>query len=349
MNISLAIGDCDLDYSERLLAGLSRYDELTVHLYTDAGKLQRALAEKTFDVVLFDADISEERLAFGASKLAVCLYREDAKNIGLYPDMEKLSKYQRISAIYQEMARLYAGKAGYSDGFDYSHRTDSAAVYSPVGGSGKTTVALALASQLSGQGKKVLFLSVEPLNSSLCVNPKKGEGLVGLLEASASETVNFELKLKGTVNSGLNGMEYAEGFERLADYDAVAKGELAEVLSKIRRSGIYDAIVLDLGSRLDWAGREALDFADRILIVEREGDLAKEKLELFSSQALFQEYKGKCAGVLNFAEGSSRQKLILEIPMTGSIPYYGSIPIEDLISAIARNGELGAERIGTKQ
>lgn len=167
--------------------------------------------------MLFDPDISEERLTFPGIKLPVCLYTDEARN-----------------------NILYADKAGYSADFDYSQSTSIIAVYSPIGGSGKTTVALAIASKLTNMGKTVLFLSAEQLSSSSCMNPMQEDGITALVEGAADEHVNFELKVKGLMKQGANNMLYIEEFEKFVDYDAVTNDEMSDVLTRVRRCGICD-------------------------------------------------------------------------------------------------------------
>lgn len=306
MNISIAIADPNKEYVERLLEVLQQYDELTIHIYTNGQKFQAAIDEDRFDVALFDPDITDESLTFSGVRLPICLYSGEARNTDRYADTLKVIKYQRISSIYKEMIRAYAEKAGYSADFDYSQNTSVAVVYSPIGGSGKTTVALALASKLAGQGKSVLFVSAEQLDSSFCVNPHREDGLIALAQAAADEHVNFPLTLKGVMKQGLNNMFYIEGFRRLADYDAVTDQEMADIMDKIRRSGVCDVLVVDLESSLNAVGRAVADLADVILLVEKPGELPASKMELFAGQVFANEHKGKMVRIYNFAENNSR-------------------------------------------
>lgn len=349
MNISIAVADQDSEYRERLAEALGQYGELSVHRFTDVGKFQEAMEEKQFDIALFDPDLSEEKLSFPGVRLPVLLYSDGARQAGWYAEFAKVEKYQRISAIYKELIRMYAEKAGYSAEFDYSEKTFAAAVYSPIGGSGKTTAALAAAAGLTAAGKSVLFVSLEPLNSSVCVNPGGEEGMVELLDAVSRENVNFELMLKGMMKQGMDGIFYVDGFERLADYEAVTETEIEEVLKRIRRCGLFDAMVLDLGSCPDAAVQKALQFADRIVLVERPGETAAARMDLFYRQALANEHKGKFVRLLNFAESSSRYADQPELPVIGTIHNYGNLPLESLIRAVNRNGEIRTDELWKKQ
>lgn len=344
MNISIAVADSDRDYIERLSEGLQQYEELTIRVYTSGEKLQAAMDSGHFDIVLFDPDISESKLIFANVGFPVYLYSDEARNRGIYADFAKVVKYQRISSIYKEIIREYADKAGYSADFDYSQNTSVTAVYSPAGGSGKTTMALALAGRLAALGKKVLFISAEQLNSSFYVNPKQEEGITALVEGAADEHVNFALKVKGIMKQGMNGMFYVEGFERIVDYDAVTGNEMGDALDKIRRCGICDVMVIDMESNLDVIGRVILELADHIAVVEKPGELAAMKMKLFAGQALMNEYGKKMSRICNFAENASVYCQELEIPTVGMVHNYGNLPLKSIIQSIHSNGEISVDR-----
>ena len=218
MNISVAIASSDREYMERLSEALGQYEELAIHVYTGRETLTAAMESNHFDVLLFDPDLSEDRLPFQHVELPICLYSDEAKNTGLYPEEVKTEKYQRVSNIYKQIIREYAERAGEALEPDRSQKTVCIAVYSPIGGSGKTAASLAVGSRLAKQGKSVLFFSAEQLDSSSYINPRKEEGLVALIEAASDKKVNFELKLKGLLKTGNGGISYLEGFERLADF-----------------------------------------------------------------------------------------------------------------------------------
>ncbi len=345
MNISIAIADSNKEYVERLLEVLQQYDELTIHVYTNWQKLQTAMVGGRFDVVLFDPDISDERMTFSKVRLPVCLYSDEARNCGLYADTAKVIKYQRISSIYKEMIRAYAEKAGYSADFDRSQNTTVAVVYSPMGGSGKTTVALALASKLASQGQSVLFISAEQLDSSNCVNPHNEDGIITLVQAAADDQVSFPLTVKGVMKQGLNNMFYIEGFQRLADYDAVTDKEMSDVFDKLRRSGVCNVLVVDMETSLNAVGRAVADLADTIVLVERPGELPAAKVEMFAHQVFANEHMNKMVRVFNFAENNSKFSQALDRPVAGTIHNYGNLPLKNVIQAINMNNELQTEII----
>lgn len=346
MNISIAIADANRNYLERLVEVLQEYEELSVSMFTSAELLEQALQSKRFDIVLFDPDISETKLTFFNVRLCMCLYSEDAQNTMLYADFDKVIKYQRVSKMYKEIIKTYADKAGYLADFDHSQNTKIIAVYSPIGGCGKTTVALALASRMASYGKSILFLTLEQLDSSACMNPNtaEGDGITMLIEA-IDENANFELKLKGIMKNGSNGFSYIEGFERIVDYNTVTKEEMDNVIGKIRKCGNFDFVIIDMESHINNIGQVVFEQADHIVVVERSGEISFKKIEMFAQQALACEYETKMCKIVNFVENSTKMESQLAVPIIGSIHNYGNQSLRNLIQLVTTKDAINIDAI----
>lgn len=346
MNISIAIADTNREYLKRLAEVLQEYNELTVSVFSSEEKLEMALENSRFDIVLFDPDISERKLVFSNVKLWVCLYSEDAQNRELYSECEKVIKYQRVSRLYKEVIKLYADKAGYMVSFNHSQDTKIIAVYSPVGGSGKTTVALGLAAKYAMQGENVLFMSMEQLDASTLVNgtDADGDGITMLLESIEGNS-NFDLKLKGLAKKGAHNISYIEGFDRIVDYNTITKTEIKEVLERIRKSGEFHTVIVDMGSCLDAIGHVIFEIADNIIIVEKCGEIEDKKMEIFSKQAITREYKAKMCLISNFSEGNRSSINILNIPIIGKVHNYRKQSLKDIMQSIAVKENITLGRI----
>lgn len=345
MNILLAIADSDKEYLKKISEELQAYSDLTIYVYTSAEKLVNAMASETFDVVLFDPDISETKLNLSRVKMPICFYSEETKHADIYQEYVHIPKYQRISKIYKDVIRSYAEKAGYSYENGYSGHVPVVAVYSPIGGSGKTTSALAIADQAMKKGKKSLFLSLETLCSADVLNPYQEPGIVALAEAASDEHVNFELKMKGLVKQGVNSICYVEGFERIADYKAVSGEEIEDVLKKVQKSGVCDFLIIDLSSSLGTIENAVLRIADKIIITEKPGELCSMKMQLFLKQGVVNEHKKKMLLIHNFAENNSAYCGQATIPEAGLIHNYGNLQLKNMLHAIEKNREIDIEKI----
>lgn len=339
MNISIAIADVNRDYLERLAEVLQEYEDLTISRFTSAERLEQALQQKKYDVVLFNPDISDRRLPFGSAKLWICLYSDEVMNSGLYTDLPKVMKYQRVSRIYKEIIKAYAEKTSDWSAFESEQNTKLLAVYSPIGGSGKTVTSLIVASKLMEYGKNVLFISTEQLNSFADPNAEAEETITALVEA-LNENINFELKLKSITKEVLNDIPCIEGFDRIVDYNTISKEEMSSVLDKIRKYCQYDAVVIDMASGIDEIGQAVFENADNIIIVDRVGEIAESKMNMFARQALACENMKKMYTIFNFADKSTKDSTVLEVPSLGRIYNYGNQPVRNIVQTVCANDDI---------
>ena len=343
MNISIAIADLDKDYIYRLTEVLQQNRDLSISAFTSFEKLQAALERTHYDVLLFDPDISGERIRLSGVKLALCLYSEECVNASLYADCPKVLKYQRVSNIYKCILKEYADKAGYSVELGNRINTKLIGVYSPIGGAGKTTVALALTCRLKLIGNTALFLSTEQMESASLVNEHEEEGIAALVEAVGNENVNFKVKLAAISRHGLDDIDYLAGFIKLVDYEAVTEEEIREVLRLIKRESDYQYVVIDMDTNLDRVNKTVFEEVDQILLVEKPGEIPNCKMDIFMKQVLAQEQKNKLLLLHNFAENNSVYGKEQGIPVIGKIHNYGNLSFKNIIHAVNSNGEYEVE------
>lgn len=344
MIISIAVADLNREYVERLTEVLQQNGDLSISVFTSAERLKSTLEKERYDVVLFDPDISDTKLYFSNAKLAICLYSEEAVNKNMYSDIDNIHKYQRISNIYKDILKKYADKAGYSADFGNSKRTKVQAVYSPVGGSGKTIISMAIASKLVEFGKSVLYISTEQLSSSSAIYPYSEEGNTALIASLNSDT-SFEMKLKGIAKQGFNGISYVEGFERVADYADVNYQEMKDVISNIKKTGIYDHIIIDMSSNIDSITRAVWEEADDIVVVCKDGNFAAKKMSLFVNQGLVLESKHKFLKIDNLVDKAGTSKNDFQAPGIGVVHNYGNLVEEQIIGAINYNNEIDVSKL----
>lgn len=344
MIISIAIADQNREYVERLSEALRQYNDLNISVFTNEERLKSALEREKFDILLFDPDISQNRIMVSGVKLAICLYSDEANNSQMYADVVPVLKYQRISNIYKEILKQYSEKAGYSAEFNYSQQTKLISVFSPIGGCGKTTLAMAVAMQYAESGYHTLFVSAEQLSSSSFLFEYKEEGNTALIEAIDGDAV-FELKLKGVAKAGVNGVSYVEGFERYVDYSDVSQAEMKKLLANIRKCGIFDRVVIDMESHVDGIANAIFEESDHIIIVNKPGELPARKIMMFSEQGLIMEIKNKCYIIENFAEPSSVYGKSLTAPVIGKVQNFGNLAVNNMIHTVLSSKQIDLSRL----
>ncbi|MNI23452.1 Iron-sulfur cluster carrier protein [compost metagenome] len=200
-----------------------------------------------------------------------------------------LSKYQPLHHLLTNVLNIVRGIKG--EIRQINGNTRIIAVYSTVGGCGKTTVALNLARQLAADGGNVFYLNLETVRSGLACEsgPAKagyrtdstGEGLAKLLyDLKASED------RKETIRSPVAAYAYRDSelqgdrFDLPDNLDELLEMEVKDttrLIDYIADSGSYDVIVVDADSFPNDRTDAMLARADRIiwLVTENEDVLNK--------------------------------------------------------------------------
>lgn len=349
MNIKILIADQSKEYLDRLIDKLQEYSELDISIATSYEKLIKAMSNSKYDIILFDSDLNDSKIIFSSAKLAICLYDEEQEHSGLYKELKFIRKYQSISCIYKELIESYAGEAGYTPDFSNGIGTKIVAVYSPMGGIGKTTTALILTQQLQAAGYNSMFMSLEQTDSSSIIYPHEKEGITELIAtvsgSESDDTGSFEIKLRSTVKEGIGRTSYIEGFSRVIDYMDVSDDDIEKLFEKIKCVSSSDFVVVDMNSTLDKLANKIFEFADRIVIVERDNEVFRHKFNIISAYPPIQDVWKKVVTIDNFAHGSYANKNNVNADNIGYISDYGTISMEDLIRETLRNGNISIDKI----
>jgi hypothetical protein len=179
-DLRMAIIDKDKKYMESLAGyiasnyGLSLSPCCFTNLesFTESSKR----TADAYDIVLIAPELYEKNALAGLSKSVVFLEKE-----ALYPNrgMPSIFKYRHCDSIVGELLEIQS-LSGNRDFFLCGGLPDARviAVYSPIGGSGKSTIAAGLSVQCARRGMKVLYLNFERAScTSAFFNPGQGVNL----------------------------------------------------------------------------------------------------------------------------------------------------------------------------
>ncbi len=336
MLIKIAIADNDNEYTKRLMYGLEKYNDLNISLYTEAKSLEKALQTKKFDILLFSPHVFTGQISTPKNTAAILL----ADGAEAIPDAcrnyAKIKKYQQISGIYQEMLDRYAEVCG-NIGPIGANRTKKILFYSPIGGSGKTTLSLSAAVRLAKGGHSVLYVNLEELASDACYLPQSGKGLSELLVRLDSD-INFALKLQGLANTKMENFFYLNHFESPNDIYEMKDDEFDKLISTIAGTNLYEYLIIDTGTSLNSKTMVLFECADKIVLVDKTDEAAKAKMQCFLSQLhIVNEYADRMLRVINFGTGFD-VALKTQIPIAEVVQRARSAETEKIILSIAEKG-----------
>lgn len=286
MIIRIGIVDRDEEYVSRLADVLQDYDGVELYTFTDATSLESNLDNAKLDVVLFSDDMYYAGME-KQSRLSIVLLEETGETRSELADYAKVQKYQRISNIYKYIIEQYASIAGItSDGT--VRATKIITFWSPIGGVGKTTVAMAAANKLAMDGKRVFYINFENYPSDdVYLEDKLGKGIRDLA-VDLNKDINFELKIRGILQEKRPNFYYMNHFDRVIDFEDTSDDELQRLVEIIVDYGNFDYVIVDIDSSVNSKNKRILKMADRVMIVSSQDSFALKKLA-----ALYEELSNK--------------------------------------------------------
>ena len=141
--------------------------------------------------------------------------------------------------------------------------------YSPCGGSGKTTLALALAEALFHEGKTVLYLNFDPFFSINGIFEEQEKGgfsqvLLALKQSAGNQFfVAASQKMK---HSRISGVRYFSDLENPYDLEDVKETEIEELLKQIMQMKEIDIVIVDTESALTFRSKKTLEYSDLVFM-----------------------------------------------------------------------------------
>jgi len=342
MRVKMLIASCDVTYTELISDYISNNypDILEISVCNDLQGLRETLSLRRYDVALMDTEFIKSAEP-GSVKLPLVLWSgaehesEDETALepgfvsgleagselrfrsgsdGLSEQLPGISKYQRISSIVTDVLEQYAKISGKRCDPD-SKAANITAVWSPAGGVGKTTVALAYAASGAEDGKDVFYLSLESFSSVPVFFSERGKSISTVFNLLDDCEGNVKMLLQG-IRCRESGVSYLCEPDNFDDICILSEENIIELVTSCAR--ITDELIIDLSSICDKNTRRVFELADRVLLVTEPSVTAQAKLSQFTSQnTVFEGIREKTTLVAN--KGATANDLDIERVL--SLPY----------------------------
>lgn len=294
MKIHLLIADGDRDYTEHLSQVLlERYGDLfEVSACSGAEQLAELLFCGAYDAALLSPALAEGAALTG---VRVPLLLWDGAFTGWKEGTDGLRKYQRISSIVGDVLERCAEFTNFGM-VPNCARARITAVWSPAGGVGKTTAALAYAAQKVSKGRRTVYLDLEPFSSTAAFFREDGKSISSVFEKldTRAELVLQSIRQEDS-GSGIYYFCKPDNYEDISILTAEDAVRLAG--TAVMES---EELVIDLGSVYDQKTAALLEMADSVLLVLDGSKPCKAKWEQFQTQhELYEKLRGKGILVIN--------------------------------------------------
>ena len=276
-----------LDTGNRFLAQLEeeilrRYaDRIAVQMITEEEYATEFFGEgRSIDVLLTDKDeYSASMQELSIRRILLLASEVDAGEI--QPDhVEVIMKYVPLGEIFQRIdlaLQGFEGSGSVEPEEEKKHNTRMIAVYSPIGGCGKSLVAYALARKLRKLDQKVLLVGCDPSQSIGVFFPAEAharEELAEKLIRPDDETYWTILK-----NIEQDEISYLLPFEKNLPTLDVGMQQWELLLTVLGEKQDFDYIILDVGTVIDHETASVLAKASFLILLTETNQIANRKMQ----------------------------------------------------------------------
>ncbi len=288
MKIKLAVYETDRDYLQKLnMSFANKYaDQVEIYAFSNEAYALQALTDERIDVFLACEDFEMEsgripdRCAFA--------YLTDGFGVGLKRvgegirsmEYRAIGKYQKTDLIYKEILGLYAEKGGISQSASGEGMVRTIMFTSPCGGCGVSTAAAAFAIHKANQGKRVLYLDMETLESTDCLFTADGAFSMTdiIYSLKKNQNLSLDLKLDSCLRKDGHGVNFLAATDvalRMMELTIEEKNDIVNAAVKL---GSFDYIIVDIPFSFDEGTRKMLLIADTVIWLGDGTEISNEKI-----------------------------------------------------------------------
>jgi len=330
----MLIATIDMTYAGLLSEYISEHypDTIEVSVFNGSQGLQETVSARRYDVALFDtASLKEVKTM--TVHLPLLLWSEhEADDTSI--EIGKVHKYRRISSIVADVLEHYAKVTG-SRRASGSQSANITVVWSPAGGVGTTTVALAYASSLAQEGKEALYLNLETFSSIPAYFSNSGKSISTVFEMLESNRGDVKMLLQG-IRCNESNIKYLCGPDNYDDISILSTENIFELVTICGE--ITEELVIDLSCACDARTRQVFELADKVLLTTDPTLQAQVKLAQFISQNnVFESIKEKTTLVGN-------KGALINKPPTSSLVHLPVVHSSDPASVYKSLSETGFKR-----
>lgn len=258
MTKNIVIADQHSEYVERLVSFVQKKygDTYQITKIGDKNQLKTYIQKNKCEILLLSPELYDAAIYFKNVKLPVVLLEDDEK-IALPEKLKwSINKYTRITSMIAYLEREY----------EEVERTRPIiyGIYSPAGGVGKSTIAMATALTYAKAGKKVLYLNLEDINSTEMffeeepVAPEFLDGFKGQdsYDMFISERIKQDEKTQ---------IMYFDREALTVEHSFVS--QLPIILERVIDGNIANIIVVDFSSNYEQISEQVLETIDYLALV----------------------------------------------------------------------------------
>lgn len=206
--------------------------------------------------------------------------KHDIENVFILTENEaendhEIYKYTSVRDIYNYVIGNL--KSNTQDFVTRKESTKLILVYSPVGGSGKTTIATGISDIISKQKKTVLFISTENLQSFGYLLGCNNWLSKNFIKSLLNKDFDIIDKLKTAIE--VAEFHYLPPIQQAISVAGITLEKYIYLINKLKELNIYDYIIVDSTSELNVEKCSLMSVANKVVIVTNQDKMSVTKTD----------------------------------------------------------------------
>lgn len=196
---------------------------------------------------------------------------------------EIMSKYQTGENLVNNILNIFSERSSFEirteEGFK---NTKIITFFSPSGGTGVSTLAMATAIQCAKKHMDIFYLNLERFSSLPAIfnSVENGQSLSNVLFFLKENSKNLSLKIKTSkLTDDVTGVHYFLPPESSFDIEDISIDEIKRLIDEMEDMACYDVIVIDISSELSDINISLLQRSDYIYYILAYDKISKLKFE----------------------------------------------------------------------
>ncbi|OEF99077.1 hypothetical protein BHF71_02525 [Vulcanibacillus modesticaldus] len=293
--------------------------------------LERYLkTNRDIDILLIDPElVPDERLITG---IDVIILLEELDHLNEESAFPTILKYQPLNQLISRIFSIYLENHDKAKKkFLGKKRTTVLSVYSALGGSGKTTLAVNLVKTLTTIEKNVFYLNLEYLGSTeFLFSSKRSNDFAKLLYYLKTNQEQLVSKIEALKKYDLNlKVDYFEHFSYPEEIQEMSKNDIEILIDALVNIGNYDYIIIDLDSSLNERIIGSMNKSNYVLWLLLDDIIGLQKTTILLNQlkntfnSEYQDFYRKISFILNKFLGQDTKNDITDFgfQLNGYLPY----------------------------
>ncbi|URZ03924.1 AAA family ATPase [Clostridium felsineum] len=286
--INLIIAETDAAYLKGLVNYVSSNFEDTFRItcFTSREYLEKYVSsDRILDVLLIAPDMFYDGLVRNSIKTIAVL--SEANNIKEFNGFPVLKKYQPGERLCKEILSVYYNNNPEDTKEEVKKQEGNIiTLYSPVGGIGKSTIAVEVAKKLTDLNKEVLYLNLEDLQSTLVFfDCNTSKNMSDFLYFIKERDENFKEVIKDIVlKDEESGINYFAPVDSVLDIEELKVDDVKFMLKKLLETDMYNYIIVDLSSTFNINYKTIFEISSKVIVPIGQDKLSNVKLQNFLKQ-----------------------------------------------------------------